>query len=205
MTPPATVNNLSATPQENLSMGQQEMMAPDMDTDPMFEGNASPNLASSFIWAGGGPYNFTIAAAFASINGQQFSDDEIAKLRGQFGAHKVAKWEDEFSFAVLVIYDRDKENGTDFWNPQMSGWHLGRNVIDAGVDPNRSFHTGTFLDAASSHEVHSHLAMDIDSKYGGGAYGDFKTITDQAMSDLNVSLNRLDNVDKVDARYPATW
>jgi hypothetical protein len=174
-------------------MYQDSMNGMDRFGGTMDNSNPDLNLTASFIGAGGGAYNFNIWTALREMGGRQFAEDEKLSLQAQFGVDKVAKWQDDFQFAVLDSYLLAKKNGIDlpatsmYWGPL-----LGQKVVDSGQDGNKNFYLGVMLDRTVSHGIHWQVLRDIDSMSGERSDYDFHRITNQAMVDLAHQLRLMD-------------
>jgi hypothetical protein len=166
---------------------------------PIYTGDPNNELAATFVGAGGGPYAFSIREALVKLVGKPTADDEILKLRNQYGVDRVAQWEDIYDYSVLQATVIAHQNGVhlppgygsvnDFFpgmaNPEdANGKAIVSDLVKAGTDENHEFHEGLLMDKLISHSVHRRVMNDIDSKYGPAADASYHQITDQLMVDL---------------------
>lgn len=165
---------------------------------PIYTGDANGELAATFLSTGGGPYAFSIKEALHKLIGQSASEDEIASLRTQFGAQRVAQWMDVFDYSVAQAAVIQHENNVvmpagyasihDYFPAMAIPGDANRlgivgDLVSAGTNDNK-FYEGLLLDKLVSHSVHRRVMNDIDSKYGPAADADYHIITDQLMVDL---------------------
>jgi hypothetical protein len=185
-----TYNSLSATPEAN-------MMSTNRFGGPVYDGNPDLGVTASFVAAGGGQLNFSMYQVFKNIGGQNFADDEMARLRSQFGSDKVAKWLDVFNFSVADASLISQRNGVTLPLPTLSGPALGLALVNAGLDGNRTFYEGYQLDKAVSHPTHWRVMRDVDSEFGEHADMDYHAITDKAFIDIAAAVGEF-NVHQAD-------
>jgi hypothetical protein len=182
-----TTNTLSSTTYAPINAYNQNYGMPDFDNfgGPAYTGQPDVDLNSSFIGAGGGPYNFDIKEALGRMGGHVWAENEMLNLQSQFGAQAVQEWRDTFQFAVLDSYLIAKKNGINIsWEPTYTGALLGERVVEAGQNGDHNFNSNFFMDKTVSGDIHHQVMRDIWVMNGRLSLRDFHRITNQAMTDL---------------------
>ena len=155
----------------------------------VYLGSPRLDVTSSLILAGGGIENFSIQRALRSTEGDDWTNDELQRLRDMYGREHVRVWERAFDFTIADAARRATDDGLTLPLPDMKGRRLAMALVNAGIDEDHRFAAETLWDRAISHEVHQQVMDDIDRQYGADGNGDFHQITNRMFYDLAMHLN----------------
>jgi hypothetical protein len=156
----------------------------------IYAGKPMLNITASLLKAGGGGPNFSIAKALTSMVGSKAVNAEVAKLKKQYGAMRVARFIQLTDYGVKDAYYKSVRAGVKLPKANLSGKKLAITLVQLGVNSNGVFYEGTQLDKLISHKTHMAVMNDFDNKKGFGeeADKDYHRITNQAMYDLAHAL-----------------
>ncbi len=145
-------------------------------------------MTASFVTAGGGASDFSIATALTSMVGGKLTGAEVEKLTKQYGKEKVDSWIEVFNFAVKDSLKLATDAGVTLPMADIKGKKLASTMVKAGLDKDGTFWIGFLLDKALTHKIHMQVMDDIDAKYGEDADANYHRITNQAMYDAAQAL-----------------
>ena len=172
------------------SMGAMEHGMPEstMGGDGVtYTGAPDLQAAVSLVVAGGPIGQFSITKAITALAGAATANAEVAKLTKQYGAAKVTSFVTVQNFAVDDAVKVATSAGVKFPAPMVKGGALALRVTKLGL-VNGTYYEGTMLDHLVSHKIHEIVMVDIDSKFGAAADGNYHRIADQAHVDLAHAL-----------------
>jgi hypothetical protein len=155
---------------------------------PAYMGAPALSVTSSFLKAGGGAANFSIAKALTSMVGQKTVKAELGKLSKQYGKDRVGKWVAIFDYAVADAVKHTTAAKVKLPVPSLSGKELAATMVKASMDKDGTVYTELLLDKALTHGIHGTVMDDIDKKFSPEADLDFHRITNQALYDLAVAF-----------------
>jgi hypothetical protein len=184
---PVAAQDGGAGKMDDAKMGHMQMMS--RYAGPVYDGKPALPVTAALVTAGGGPENFSIAAALTSMVGKDAVSAEVANLTKQYGEDKVKSWMTVFDFAVKDALKIATDKGVALPKPApLMGKRLATTLVSAGLDKDQTFYVEYMLDKAVSHGIHVQVMDDIDAKFGQEADADYHRITNQAMYDLAQAL-----------------
>jgi hypothetical protein len=152
------------------------------------DGAASLDLTAALVQAGGGPEKFSMQAALVEMLGQASADEELARLRGRYGARAVQEWLKISTWLMEQGLVQLRNVGTELPSPSddLSGAKLAAALADAGIAPDDgTFWSGYWYDRLFSHGINKVLEEDLDRHYGERRAHSVYTVNNQAMSDIS--------------------
>jgi hypothetical protein len=158
---------------------------------PVYTGAPALDVTAALVKAGGGPADYSTAAALVSMVGKPTVDAEVAKLTKQYGADAVTLWLKTFDFAVKDSLKIATAAGIKLPAPAaLEGKALAVALVKAGTDSDGYFQIELLLDKAVSHNIHVQVMNDIDKEPGLGKKADlqYHQISNQAFYDLAQAL-----------------
>jgi hypothetical protein len=155
---------------------------------PVYNGSPALKVTASFVSAGGGPGDFSIANALTAMVGEKVVQAEVGKLNNQYGKEKVDSWIEVFNFAVKDSLKIATAAGVSLPEADLKGKKLATTMVKAGLDKDGTFWIGFLLDKAVTHKIHVQVMDDIDAKFGEEADANYHRITNQAMYDAAQAL-----------------
>lgn len=159
---------------------------------PVYTGAPALNVTAALVMAGGGPANYSTAAALTAMVGKATVTAEVGKLTKQYGAAAVGQWLKTFDFAVNDSLKIATAKGIKLpaADPKLTGAKLAGTLVTAGTDTDGVFQIEFLLDKAVSHGIHVQVMNDIDKAagYGKKADLDYHTISNQAFYDVGDAL-----------------
>jgi hypothetical protein len=155
---------------------------------PVYNGAPALKVTASFVAAGGGATDFSIATALTSMVGEKLVGAEVGKLTQQYGKDKVDSWIEVFNYAVKDSLKLATTSGVTLPDANLKGKKLASTMVKAGLDKDGTFWIGFLLDKAVTHKIHMQVMDDIDAKYGEDADANYHKITNQAMYDAAQAL-----------------
>jgi hypothetical protein len=159
---------------------------------PVYTGAPALNVTAALVMAGGGPANYSTAAALTAMVGKATVTAEVAKLSKQYGAAEVTQWLKTFDFAVNDSLKIATAKGIKLpaADPKLTGKALATTLAKAGTDADGVFQIEFLLDKAVSHGIHVQVMNDIDKAPGfrKKADLDYHTVSNQAFYDVAQAL-----------------
>lgn len=152
----------------------------------VYTGPPALPVTLSMILAGGGPANFQTLELVHALAGSK-TDAEVASLKRQFGAAKVANFVTIFPFVVNDSLRIVKAKGVALPSSPSPNPKDGKalaGALWAAGQTGHGFSVEVLLDRAVSHPIHVQVMKDIDAKYGIAQDADYHAVLNQAMHDL---------------------
>ena len=166
-----------------------EGMAMNWFGGPVYDGPPALEATAALVAAGGGPEDFTFAAALVSMLGEDAVNAEVAKLTKQYGEEKVQAFISGMTFAVKDGLKRATEAGVTLpaAPANLTGTALAKALVEAGT-VDGTFWAGRLFDVALSHKIHNQVMADIEAKFGREADENAHRLLNQAMYDVAQAL-----------------
>lgn len=156
---------------------------------PVYSGPPALDATAALVKAGGGPDNFSFAAALVSMLGQEAVDKEVASLNARYGETPVKTFIAGMDYAVKQGLKRAGEAGVTLPAPAPpEGTALAKALVEAGTAPDGTFWSGYLFDKALSHDIHNQVMGDIESTHGAEMDMAVHKILNQAMYDVAQAL-----------------
>lgn len=152
------------------------------------DGAASLDLTAALLQAGGGPEDFSMQAALKNLLGQAGAEQELAKLRRQYGARAVRDWLKISTWLMTEGLAQLRNIGTPLPSPSddLSGAKLAAALVEAGVAPeDGTFWSSYYYDRLFSHPVNRVLEEDLGRRYGDRRARADYAVNNQVMYDVS--------------------
>lgn len=163
----------------------------DLNTAAADPANASLDITSALMQAGGGAETFSMKTALVSMLGQDGAASEIAKLEHEYGTKPVQKWLKGSDWLMHEGLTQLRNTGTELPDPSsdLTGIKLAAALVEAGVAPgDPRFSTDHYYDHLFSHGINKVLETGMDRKFSARYAKTVFTINDQAMSDVSQQI-----------------
>lgn len=159
----------------------------------VYNGEAALDVTAALIKAGGGSDKFSFAKALLSMLGDDTVNDELSKLKAQYGEQSVNIFISGMDMAIGYAVRRASLSGINLPEPaRLSGIELAKTLVEAGTAPDSTFWSGYMFDKAISHQLHNLVMADINATAGFEADRTTHKILNQAMYDVAQALGMKD-------------
>jgi hypothetical protein len=140
-------------------------------------------LTGALIDSGGGPGTFSSVRAFSSMIGDSALQNELRKLRSQYGSDNIDFFVQAFDYAMHDAWQLAGQSNITVPSEQIAGRALAQALINAGTNQH-VFTTRRLLGVLLTPKLRNDVVNDLKLRYGPDKTEEFSRMGNQFFYDV---------------------